>query len=464
MVRRTASLRALDWRDGAAAICFLFFVLKTFPIWPAFNSFVGSLPILRDSWFIVYFFPILLWSFAFYAAVGMEWILRAPKGLLPIALACLTVLLGATELLARDIAGLSYWRLVVSPSTLFPPIFACLVAFVVLGLAGVRTVTGPLESAIRQGLLLLLILTEADLMHPDGFRRIDVARESTGTVRARIASLGQERGLQPFELRLGEPYGAYAASGIATVDNGAMAILHSRLQALRSGLFNTDWNGYLPLGKAKFSYSWDVVSNNLVVVSTPREVLARFDCEACEPLGAVGTSHLYWNPKALPRAYIPTQCYVSLGPGQSLALLMREHQFEPGQAYLETDDAAERRLCAEHRRAEVARVPMVEDSGSLVRLGPITGPSIVVLNDNFYPGWRARDETTGAPLAVRAANASFRALVLPEGRAYRIRFEYRPHWRWLALALTAAGGCGMLSCLAVAFRGRVAARPLRDRL
>jgi hypothetical protein len=97
-------------------------------------------------------------------------------------------------------------------------------------------------------------------------------------------------------------------------------------------------------------------------------------------------------------------------------------------------------------------VPILEDSGSHVRLAELKGPTVLVLNDNVYPGWTARDEASGRDLPIRAANLAFRALLLSEPRAYSIRFDYRPSWLPAVLTATAIGGVGLLFCLGRALR------------
>ena len=66
--------KKLGWSvfEVSALLCMVFFILKLFPIWPGFNKLVGSLPILRQCWFIVYFMPIFLWGFACFSARGAE--------------------------------------------------------------------------------------------------------------------------------------------------------------------------------------------------------------------------------------------------------------------------------------------------------------------------------------------------------------------------------------------------------
>jgi hypothetical protein len=453
LTRRLRSPRALDWRDGAALTCLAFFMAKTFPIWPAFNEFVGSLPILKQSWFIVYFLPIFVWFVAFYAAEGMERVVDASKGLTRATLAYGVLLLAVVTLLCRDIAHQSYWDLLASGSRLPIQVLSVFLAFALLCLLGGRMRMGPLPDVRRGGLLALMVL-ELVVMHPGGFHRLDDPGDFWDPkIGDRIALLAARQGKQKFDLRINDPYGEYVSSGIATVDDGGPPILHRRYQLLRTKLFVVPWNGHLPLERARFPYSWDAVSNNLFLGSDSADVARRVGCVGCEAIGEVATNlSLYWNPSALPRAYQPARCLVSSGMGDSVGRLTRPHHFEPGMVFLETIDPEEQRLCEQHRRPSATAVPILEDSGSRLRLAEVKGPTVLVLNDNVYPGWTARDEATGRDLPIRAANLAFRALVLAEPRTYSVRFSYRPSWLPGILTATAIGALGTLFCLARAVR------------
>jgi hypothetical protein len=443
----------MDWRDGAALTCLAFFLAKNFPVWPALNQVVGTLPILRESWFIVYFLPIFLWFIAFYAALGMEWVVQAPKGLSLAALGCAAALLGVVTLLARDIGPQPYWRLIATGSRVPALVLGAFLAFWLLSVLGGRMRAGVLPD-VRRGALLALMVFELVVMHPGGFHRIDTPGDpGVANVSERIALLGGEHGKQRFDLRINDHSGSYVSSGVATVDDGGPPILHRRLQLLRTRLFVAPWNGHLPLEGARFPYSWDLVSNNLFLGSESDDVAARFGCDRCEPVGEVATNLiLYWNPSALPRAYQPTRCLVSSGVGDSVGRLTRPHQYQPGMVFLETVDPEEQRLCQEHSLPAAAAVSILEDSGSRLRLAEVRGPTVLVLNDNVYPGWTARDEATGRDLPIRPANLTFRALVLPEPRTYAIRFAYRPSWLPAALTAAAIGALGLLVCLGRAVR------------
>jgi hypothetical protein len=451
--RRMSVPRRLDWRDGAALLCGGFYLAKNFPVFPAFNDFVGGLPVLRESWFIVYFLPILLWFFAFYAASGMQWWISAPLRPATVAAAAgFLVLVGVSEFLARDIAAVSYWQLV-SSGRPYALLLGALLAFLALGLLGPKTRASRVWELSRRAAMLLLVLVELILMHPGRFRPLQAPGDSDDEVGRRIARVAQSHGMAPYDVRVNDSLGVYGSSGIATVDNGAMAILQQRLQALRTHLFVTEWSGYLPLIGPKFPYSWDIVGNNFFLVTSESELTARYGCHTCEALEPVSpASSLYWNPNALPRAYLPARCVVSPGFGESLSYLTRPYQYQPGTVFLETGIQAEGRLCEEQSLPGAAAVSILEDSGSVIRLADVKGPAILVLNDNIYPGWTARDEATGRDLPIRPANVSFRAVVLDEPRPYRIRFAYRPRWLAGALIATLLGGVGVLLCLVRALR------------
>ena len=74
------------------------------------------------------------------------------------------------------------------------------------------------------------------------------------------------------------------------------------------------------------------------------------------------------------------------------------------------------------------RVQISSDRGSSLILEEIQGPTILVLNDYFYPGWQAVDQKSGQSIEINPANLAFRAMTLPDNRSYRVVLNYRPYW------------------------------------
>ena len=64
---------------------------------------------------------------------------------------------------------------------------------------------------------------------------------------------------------------------------------------------------------------------------------------------------------------------------------------------------------------------------------------MLILNDNYYPGWKAVDTYSGRDIAIYPANLTFRAMVLSEAREYQLELRYWPSWLTAALIISLMG-------------------------
>lgn len=88
-----------------------------------------------------------------------------------------------------------------------------------------------------------------------------------------------------------------------------------------------------------------------------------------------------------------------------------------------------------------------ERQPEVVRLDAVAaGPALLVVQDAFWPGWRAAVD--GRPAELLAADVLVRAVPLPPGR-HRVELTYRPPALDLGLALTGLGAA-LVAALAVA--------------
>ena len=94
---------------------------------------------------------------------------------------------------------------------------------------------------------------------------------------------------------------------------------------------------------------------------------------------------------------------------------------------IETSSTTTSKVCQNHQ-ATMERVQISSDRGSSLILEEIQGPTILVLNDYFYPGWQAVDQKSGQSIEINPANLAFRAMTLPDNRSYRVVLNYRPYW------------------------------------
>lgn len=133
-------------------------------------------------------------------------------------------------------------------------------------------------------------------------------------------------------------------------------------------------------------------------------------------LKPLGVPHHFWNTIFKPLKPIPRP------------------SFRKGIVSMEELSPEETDFCRGMTRP-VEAVPIIKDEGSIVTLSSVKGPGLLVLNDQYYPGWKAYDQKTGTLLPIRPANVAFRGVFLQEHRDYAIVFKYRPWWLPASLLL-----------------------------
>jgi len=143
---------------------------------------------------------------------------------------------------------------------------------------------------------------------------------------------------------------------------------------------------------------------------------------------------LFIDPMALPRAYIPMNCIRSKNQIDSLRKII-SNQFKIGQAVIEFPPEYSSEVCKKHR-AKIQAVNIESDQGRHISLEPVMGPNILVLNDNYYPGWKAVDTVSHDEIEIYPVNLTFRAMILPEERQYKIELRYWPPWLSAACAIS----------------------------
>jgi hypothetical protein len=146
---------------------------------------------------------------------------------------------------------------------------------------------------------------------------------------------------------------------------------------------------------------------------------------------------LYFDSSALPRAYIPIDCSTSKDETDSLRKII-DKGFKIGQAVVEFPPGKSIEVCKEHQSA-IKSVGIISDRGRYIKLEPILGPTVLVLNDNYYPGWKAVDTHSEQNIAIYPANLTFRAMVLSEAREYQLELRYWPPWLTAALIISLMG-------------------------
>ena len=146
---------------------------------------------------------------------------------------------------------------------------------------------------------------------------------------------------------------------------------------------------------------------------------------------------LFFNPSALPRAYIPLDCSTSKDETESLRKIT-DRGFTIGRAVIEQPAGPSSAVCEKHQSA-VQPVGITSDRGRSITLEPVSGPTVLILNDNYYPGWQAIDTYSGRDIAIYPANLTFRAMVLTEEKEYQLELRYWPPWLTASLIISLMG-------------------------
>jgi hypothetical protein len=171
-------------------------------------------------------------------------------------------------------------------------------------------------------------------------------------------------------------------------------------------------------------------------------------------------ARVYAVEGALPRAWFAGRQQVVDGDGAALGAIAR-----PG------FDA--RRVVVTERRLEgipdstgaraatgTAVITRYEDERVTLRSRG-TGPGLVVLSDNQYPGWKATVDGKDAP--VERVDYLLRGVRVPAG-THTVELRYEPlSWR-IGAIVSLLSMVGLVLAAAVGWRRRRGAEPLRERL
>jgi hypothetical protein len=141
-------------------------------------------------------------------------------------------------------------------------------------------------------------------------------------------------------------------------------------------------------------------------------------------VGQTAREEVYENRRYLPRAWLAPEAR-ALDEEATLKVIRTGRLpegavWEPGRtALVESEPGAASAPSSPDGRAEVVRL---EPNRVDVKT-KAAGPSILVLSENHYPGWRAYLD--GQPVGVLRVNYNQRGVRVPEGE-HEVRFYYRP--------------------------------------
>ena len=253
-----------------AVLCGVFITFKMFAIGPSwFNELVAKPPVLRESYFYVYFFSIFLWFFSFFIARGFQQLCNIPAAdilhsnrswrilLLFAVLAILTLLWFAAPL----VTGKNLWHLLIVDK--HPVLLKVLILFSFFALtlqAWLYLNKYKIMRLLVPCSFLLLIMVENRFTLPKDFY---AWRATDNTQLENVLKHLQTYDTPLNESRIIDRNGTYVSHGLATIDTGATPLLPRRTQVFRTNFFRTIRAGHLSIENPKSRYSWGLTSTNL---------------------------------------------------------------------------------------------------------------------------------------------------------------------------------------------------------
>ncbi len=137
-----------------------------------------------------------------------------------------------------------------------------------------------------------------------------------------------------------------------------------------------------------------------------------------------GARSIFLEKNAMPRAFIASSCEVHTDASETVAFLKQGLSMLSGRiAISEPAD----KLCKQYVNT-LKRVAILSDRGSELTFESIQGPALLYLNDSYYPGWKAVDQSSGEHVKILRANNAMRAVYLPEDKRYALKMKYAPPW------------------------------------
>jgi hypothetical protein len=433
---RLSRLRSLDTLDAIGVLTIALYLLKCFPIWPSFNEWVGALPLLRQSWFTVYFLPIFLFGFALFSARGTDFVFStlARRELSSL----LFVLIPSGALVVTLIWLAANQAQTIEIRYLGPILIIFTLFFLVIGIA-VAQVKNVGVLAWSCVMTVILLFVESYFNKPVSFAGYHTIRyramTSADDVGRTIISQTRELGRQ--NIREFSEAGSYLQLGLATIDNGAPAILTERAQIFRTSLFDVEWKGYLPLKSEKVKNAYRIAGRNIMMHEGSNPPLSPDFLN----LGQIDGKNILFDKGSPGRAFVARRCFKASSPTNAVDIIGSD-SFRAGDIVVEDLNELQASICDRLEQSSWYKVTVSKDRGSVVQLAGVHGPAILTLNDSFYGGWSARDRNDGTEIPIRPGNINFRTVLLPEPKIYDIEFAYRPQWLFMS---------GLLACVAVAF-------------
>ncbi len=200
----------------------------------------------------------------------------------------------------------------------------------------------------------------------------------------------------------------------------------------------------------------DLASTRFYVVNRNKDLGRVLSRAARDParsgfrLRSIGTDGLavFERRAALPRAYHVTNARAVLDSDQIFDLLESPEFIAGEMVVLEGDSTLDRSAPEPSKGAAEVRIRVDEPERVIVEV-EATHAGYLVLNDAFYPGWKAYVD--GHEVEILRANSIFRAVAVAAD-ANEVRFEYAPESFKVGLAVSSATAGGLFFMAIVVFR------------
>jgi hypothetical protein len=156
-------------------------------------------------------------------------------------------------------------------------------------------------------------------------------------------------------------------------------------------------------------------------------------------------ARIYKPINSLPRAYLISHWHLCRSHDEALDQIANstQSQFNPATEALLEPSAEANALPTPETANSVATtdngntVNVITGAGDSLRLETKAAKAaLLILTDQYYPGWQARLD--GKPVSILRANAMQRAVFVPAG-AHTVQFDYKPASLFWGFLLAAAG-------------------------
>jgi len=203
------------------------------------------------------------------------------------------------------------------------------------------------------------------------------------------------------------------------------------------GWFNLDDKlvhpGFFNLMSAEYLwFSKEYLENNSKSAMTNYLMLKEF----CDPIYEDNENAVFFNPRALPRAYIVGESrFVS--DEEEILRILSSAEFVPDREVIISDSAHQRGRAGETPASTASEATIHSLKPEEIRIHVrLDGDGFLVLTDQDFPGWEATIDDV--PTTILRANYLFRCVPLTPGE-HEVVFRYRPRSFRLGVALSFLG-------------------------